>query len=195
MRQMPIEGRRFGVVDSTWRKTMEAVLKDPNVLNFVTDSDNNLLKTLQESNKMLDLIGKNLNEYLETKRLAFPRFYFLSNDELLSILSQTKNATAVQPHLSKCFDAVHRLHFEDDQVISGMYSAEGEYVPFHQTVNPNEGAKKGNVEIWLRDVESVIFSVVKHCTRTAIGQYACTPREQWILAHPGQVFFFFSAFI
>jgi len=84
-----------------------------------------LLETFLDANRQLDEIQKSLEDYLETKRGAFARFYFLSNDELLEILSQTRDPHAVQPHLMKCFDALKKLTFGDGdnarQVLAEIY--------------------------------------------------------------------------
>jgi hypothetical protein len=47
-----------------------------------------LLDSLTESNKLLEAVQKGLSDYLETKRLAFSRFFFLSNDELLQVRAE-----------------------------------------------------------------------------------------------------------
>ena len=71
-----------------------------------------IIETLMEMNKKLEEIQKSLETYLETKRVSFPRFYFVSNDDLLEILGQSKNPDAIQPHMKKCFDNIKSLKLE-----------------------------------------------------------------------------------
>jgi dynein heavy chain len=127
VRQMPNEAKIFRVVDTLWRNTMNSVIESPNAID-VSDIDG-LLVAMIDANKKLDAIQKSLNDYLETKRLAFPRFFFLSNDELLMILSQTKDPTAVQPHMGKCFEGINSVRFDEkNEIIEAMLSIEGEVV-------------------------------------------------------------------
>ncbi|XP_075260085.1 dynein axonemal heavy chain 6-like isoform X4 [Convolutriloba macropyga] len=116
-RQLPDEAKMFMQVDKSWKDVMRNVNKLPNALRAATKAG--VLETFQTNNALLDQIQKCLEQYLETKRVGFPRFYFLSNDELLEILAQTRNPHAVQPHLRKCFDAIALLEFGSDAKAQG----------------------------------------------------------------------------
>jgi len=184
--QMANEAKRFQQVNQLWRDTMKAVYENPTVLDVAEIE--NLLNSFTEANKKLDAIQKNLNDYLGTKQLAFPRFFFLSNDELLMILSQTKDPTAVQPHMGKCFEGMNKVRFSGNKdIIEAMISVEGEVVEFSQPVNVVEGEKKGNVEIWLNEVQQAMIGCLTELTGKSVQAYADTQRTQWVLEWPGQV--------
>lgn len=54
-------------------------------------------------------------DYLETKRIAFPRFYFVAPADLLDILSKGSNPQLILRHLPKCFDNLHNMTFRKDE--------------------------------------------------------------------------------
>lgn len=60
----------------------------------------------QACNTSFSVIERSLTAYLDSKKLLFPRFFFLSNDELIEILSEAKEPTAIQPFVKKIFEAV-----------------------------------------------------------------------------------------
>lgn len=68
-----------------------------------------LFVELNRMNDRLELIQRELERYLETKRHIFPRFYFISNDDMLEILGNARKPEAVQPHLKKLFDNVNKV--------------------------------------------------------------------------------------
>merc|ERR550537_408591 len=122
--------------------------QNPKIIDCCNSAE--LLEKWREANFLLDTVQKGLEDYLETKRNAFARFYFLSNDELLEILSQTKDPTRVQPFLCKVFEAMSKVTFEDDLSISHMISPEGETIPFVTPVVTYQT----NVEVWMTAVEN-----------------------------------------
>lgn len=61
------------------------MVKDLNVVRATNKAG--LIAQLEELQKQLVMCEKALSDYLETKRLIYPRFYFVSSADLLDILS------------------------------------------------------------------------------------------------------------
>jgi len=184
-KQLPAESKKFQAIDRNLRRIVHGAVQAPAVIEACTRGGQRTLDMLRDGNKVLDSVQKGLSDYLETKRAGFARFYFLSNDELLEILSQTKEVTAVQPHLKKCFEGVNRLEFHvngREVSASAMYSVEGECV-----IWPEPLKIKGNVESWLTDVESMMRESLRFRLREATNDYLEKPRTQWVLDWAAQL--------
>ncbi|XP_033099985.1 dynein heavy chain 6, axonemal-like [Anneissia japonica] len=203
-RQLPGEAKMFMQVDKSWKEIMRKANRLPLAMRAATQPG--LLETFQNNNSLLDQIQKCLEQYLESKRVIFPRFYFLSNDELLEILSQTRNPHAVQPHLRKCFDAIALLEFGSavPQSSEGKLSPTGEkeaeaaktstndilgiISPENEKVGLGKGLKaRGNVEDWLGKVEEAMVTSLRKITKASLADYSSRPHEEWLTLYPSQV--------
>ena len=177
-KQLPAEGRKFATVDKNWKQTISSAKSNPVVMEFCDNEK--LLQKLTDSGKLLDQVQKGLNDYLETKRGVFSRFYFLSNDDLLSILSESKDVMRVQPHFKKCFEAIDAVKFEQDLSITQMISPEKESVPMMDPVDPVEKS----VEDWMLEVEGMMRLSIHHVMDLAIKDYAKCERTTWMQKWP-----------
>ncbi|XP_062322712.1 dynein axonemal heavy chain 11 isoform X2 [Osmerus eperlanus] len=184
--QLPDDARRFQAIDHDFQKLMFDSAKTKNVI--VATNKPYLFEKIEDLQKRLALCEKALAEYLETKRLAFPRFYFVSSADLLDILSKGSQPKQVTCHLSKLFDNMADLNFtgddgvETDNVAVGMYSKEKEYVTF-----PTRCSCVGPVEGWLARLETTMRECVRAHLAEAVSVYEDRPREQWVLSYPAQV--------
>lgn len=125
----------------------------------------------------MDSIQRALEQYLESKRHIFPRFYFISNDDLLEILGSAKHPDLIQRHIKKLFGNINSLKISKvyhmrlyllsviirmsyfilqlitgRHIAEGMFSTEGEYVEFLKSVN-----LEGQVEYWLCKIGMKLF--------------------------------------
>lgn len=117
-------------------------------------------------NSRLEAIQKSLDMYLETKKVVFPRFYFISNDQLLEILGLSKNPMKIQDFFKDLFDNIVSLKMQKASSGSktealSMFSGDGEEVPFMGALT-----LEGPVEVGAVHIGSLIpelFSNLSNC--------------------------------
>ncbi|PNJ55829.1 DNAH11 isoform 6 [Pongo abelii] len=164
--QLVKDARRFDGVDAEFKELMFKTAKVENVLEATCRP--NLYEKLKDLQSRLSLCEKALTEYLETKRIAFPRFYFISSADLLDILSKGAQPKQVTHHLAKLFDSIADLQFEDNQDVSahravGMYSKEKEYVPFQAECECVGHVVSPQAFTWLSQLRHRWEDTQKHC--------------------------------
>ncbi|XP_059165934.1 dynein axonemal heavy chain 10-like isoform X2 [Physella acuta] len=182
--QLPEEAKKFDQIDKTFKKIMAETHKTP--LIKISCHATNRLQDLQGLSLGLEKCQKSLNDYLDSKRNAFPRFFFISDDELLSILGSS-DPECVQEHMIKMFDNIAALKFQkgptNEMLAMGMVSAEKEEMDFHNNVTAD-----GRVEDWMTSVLAEMRSANRLITKEAIFYYSHKKsRVDWMLDYQGMV--------
>eukprot|EP00041_Stephanoeca_diplocostata_P039521 m.1633795 g.1633795 ORF g.1633795 m.1633795 type:complete len:4492 (+) comp25411_c0_seq1:204-13679(+) len=187
--QLPEDALRFDGIDADFR---ELVTRSATITNVVecTNQDK-MFEKLESMQDRLAVCEKALQEYLDTKRLAFPRFYFVSSADLLDILSNGNNPEVVAKQLSKLFGAICDLKMEPGtKKALGMLAADsgGEYVEFRSGDGPGYICEcEGRVEDWLNKVLTTMQETIRWNMRDSFQAYEEKPRDQWVFDWPAQV--------
>jgi dynein heavy chain len=185
-KQLPQESSSFSRIDDIFRRRMNQVDETRNCIKI--SEIENIVEDMTECNTTIEKVQKGLKDYLETKRLYFPRFFFLNDADLLSILAETKDPTLVQPHMGKAFEGVTKVRFDDsNSIIEAMISAEGESVDFQMVVDVSSPGNKGAVEKWLVEVETTMMDTLREITDQSNKAYASADRTKWCCEWAGQV--------
>ncbi|KAH8608939.1 putative Dynein heavy chain N terminal region 2 domain1 [Trypanosoma vivax] len=188
------DAKRFEKVDRFYRDLMRKAHDMPTayrglLINAPVEtgehqSSKTLKYELENNIKELEKVLASLERKLEDKRCAFPRFYFLSNDDMLDIFAKVKTPELIMPHMLKMFDGIKTLSFTETNDITHLVSMEGERV---ELVNKSIKAR-GPVEAWIDMLEREMFVTLRKHANTCLSDYAMrADREEWMFQHPVQL--------
>lgn len=97
---------RFGIVKRRWALLIRHCSSSMTLFHVCSFSA--LLEMIRENNSSLDSILASLHKYLDSKREVVPRFYFLSNNEVITLIS-TNDFSVFNRHIVKIFMNIHSL--------------------------------------------------------------------------------------
>lgn len=178
---LPQEQARFKRVDKEFTGILRDIEADSRVISLTTHSDfNEKLKILLEQ---CERCQKALQDFLEAKRNKFPRFYFISDEDLLEILGHSKNPTVIQSHLRKLYMGIHTVEFSSEKTaITHMISADGEKVKLNNSVTITDN----NVEDWLIRLDESMRATLKDLLVSCVEEKNPTS-EKSLKKYPSQV--------
>jgi dynein heavy chain len=191
--QLPDDTRKFESVDTAFKEMMREAREEPGVVTACTWEGRE--EALENFAAEIEQCQKALADYLAQKRRIFARFYFVSEQALLDILSNGTNPEKVDEYLGDCFDGLKSLEFVRGpgqpvpaKSACGMCSKEREEVKFSEYFTCN-----GAVESYLCDLERFIqkqlADILEHASETAMqwGIDAESDRHLWLEAYPAQI--------
>jgi dynein heavy chain len=181
-KSLPHESKKFQETTNDFKHFVFTKKKNPFVKDLWNDSA--LIGNLNRMLEALQSVDNNFENYLDKKRNAFPRFYFISSDALIEIISNSKSPEKVQCYLKNLFEGIQRVRINEDEEVESMISSEGEEIVFTQKIQLKNF--KGFIEKWLSLLEETMIFEVKKLIVKALQDYADKPQDNFIVGRPSQ---------
>ena len=183
-KELPEVSQQFVGIDKDMREIMSKGAEVKNILKFcVIDG---MYKRLDKIEGELKVCEKALNEFLDSKRKAFPRFYFVSVNDLLDILSNGNSPAKINKHMPKIFQAIDTLDLNESgdrpEAIGMNAVVGGEYVKLTKALK-----LVGKVEVYLQDMIDSMRSTLREITTGSFVNKERMERKEWIESDPAQV--------
>jgi dynein heavy chain 1, cytosolic len=163
---LPVESTRFTNINSEFSSVMKKVYKAPYVLDVLNIPG--AQKSLERLAEMLNKIQKALGEYLEKERVSFPRFYFVGDEDLLEMIGNSNDTLRIAKHFKKMFAGLSGLVMDDETIISGFTSKEGEVVTLKKEISL---AKTPRINDWLALLENGMKATLAELLAEAVEAY------------------------
>jgi dynein heavy chain len=139
-----------------------------------------VLPGLEKIQEDLTICEKALNEFMNSKKVAFPRFFFVSSADLLDILSNGNNPSKVMVHMPKIISAVDTLELKEEGVrpfANAMIACVGiEKVTFTEPLK-----LMGKVECYLQDVIDTMRTSLREISKKSLKKFAELPKADWLV--------------
>jgi dynein heavy chain len=98
-KELPDDAKRFELIDAQVRSILQKAWKIRNVKNVCNQAG--LLEQLNDLSLQQEQCKKSLSDFLDGKRRQFPRFYFMSEADLLTLLSNSSTPSKVLALIDK----------------------------------------------------------------------------------------------
>nr|XP_043885125.1 dynein heavy chain domain-containing protein 1 [Solea senegalensis] len=179
---------QFKPADGTFQEIMRTISGNPHVLNFVRSTKTSLCQKLSNGLSTMEAISNQMVDVLDVLREQFPRLWFLSDREVIQLLSCHPEPSTLQPFVRKCFKGVNSLEVgveiqsntrqvntseattgdQRPMKVLGVFASLREHITFLSPVEQNR-----NALVWLSTFEKQLKLTMAHL----VNQYAVVSNQ------------------